>query len=50
MTEKIYSIPEIQTILFPVFRRNNVKKAIRQPAAKVILICLSTAVCMVYNL
>lgn len=28
MTEKIYSIPEIQTILFPVFRRNNVKKAI----------------------
>ena len=28
MTEKIYSIPEIRTILFPVFRRNNVKKAI----------------------
>ena len=28
MTGKIYSIPEIQTILFPVFRRNNVKKAI----------------------
>ena len=27
MTEKIYSIPEIQTILFPVFRRNNVKKS-----------------------
>ncbi len=28
MTGKIYSIPEIRTILFPVFRRNNVKKAI----------------------
>lgn len=28
MTQKVYSIPEIRTILNPIFVRNNVKRAI----------------------